>query len=639
MNPRPILPVVLVLVGGLCGCPGEQAPQNTPRRTVPQRPPVPGWPPAKGARYHDLLLRDLEGNEVHLESLAGTPILLQLVCAQLDVCVAYTAGSDAEPFRGTAPYPGVRASDERMAEHSLSRDSPHLLRVHVLFFDDHLAPGSLEVARAWDAHFGLSERANTHVFVADPRYANGDTYRLIPGYHLIDRDFTFVSNGVLNGGDPLGEHTLSMALRLAEEHRLSEPPPFPEDQLDPPANPVPHRFASFAGFLEAGDFAGLDAELEARVATRRPRGHHEDWLLAALETLSKYPLGVVRAWTEARPESAFAWTVAGARHIHEAWAARGSGWANSVTEEQWAAFHEHLRLSAAALERALALRDDLPHPYYWLLIVDKGLGADKATTRAHVDAAREIDPTFVEAYTNYLDYLQPRWHGSNEELLAFAAEARRAHPDEAAMAYVEYRALNYVISEEVVRQRAASSWLDYVRARPELRSKLEELLLETLEAYPQAIPSLNQLLALSEVPEPRDDAQWLRATRALCEEDVPSALLNLGVATWRGERGLAEDPRAGAALVMRAARAGDTDAASRVAFCFERSTAPGTDERARRWYAYAARLGHRGSIRVLGVMTLEGRGGPADADEGRRLLERAAQAGDAKATELLEQFR
>ena len=60
--------------------------------------------------------------------------------------------------------------------------------------------------------------------------------------------------------------------------------------------------------------------------------------------------------------------------------------------------------------------------------------------------------------------------------------------------------------------------------------------------------------------------------------------------------------------------------------------------RARAWYRRAARAGDASALYDLGLMYLEGEGGPADFAEGRRLLIAAGEAGDAMAQKVLAEL-
>lgn len=156
---------------------------------------VVGWPPTKGSRYPDLPLRDLEGRPVQLASLAGKVLLLEPIGLVCPGCVALCGGAEAGAFRGTRPQLGVPSVDELFADYGIDPEQPDLLYVPLLLYGTHSAAPSLEDARAWSAHFGLDARPNTLVLVGDERLVDRSTYRLIPGFQLVDRSFVLVSDG------------------------------------------------------------------------------------------------------------------------------------------------------------------------------------------------------------------------------------------------------------------------------------------------------------------------------------------------------------------------------------------------------------------------------------------------------------
>ena len=71
----------------------------------------------------------------------------------------------------------------------VSLDDERLVFVHLLLYGFDLDSPSLEDAREWAEHYGLTERANHLVLVGDPRMLGDDTFRMIPGLQLVDRDF------------------------------------------------------------------------------------------------------------------------------------------------------------------------------------------------------------------------------------------------------------------------------------------------------------------------------------------------------------------------------------------------------------------------------------------------------------------
>jgi len=57
----------------------------------------------------------------------------------------------------------------------------------VLYGMDGKSPPREEDVRAWARHFGLDRDKNQVVLVGDPRFIGAQTRRLIPGFHLVDR--------------------------------------------------------------------------------------------------------------------------------------------------------------------------------------------------------------------------------------------------------------------------------------------------------------------------------------------------------------------------------------------------------------------------------------------------------------------
>ncbi len=87
----------------------------------------------------------------------------------------------------------------------------------------------------------------------------------------------------------------------------------------------------------------------------------------------------------------FAPYVRGKAEIDAAWQARGSGWANTVSDAQWALFGQHLSAARKSLEYAIQLNPKQPEPGHALIRV--ALGADGLPRDAH--GFRAIHPGAV----------------------------------------------------------------------------------------------------------------------------------------------------------------------------------------------------------------------------------------------------
>jgi hypothetical protein len=121
------------------------------------------------------------------------------------------------------------------------------------------------------------------------------------------------------------------------------------------------------------------------------------------------------------PEAFRLW-VEGTFDAEYAWDARGNGFANTVTEEGWRGFRERLGQARAALERAWQLDPSNARVAAEMITVCMGQGRDREEMETWFRRAMEADPDCYTACDNKLRYLQPKWHGSVEEALAFARE-------------------------------------------------------------------------------------------------------------------------------------------------------------------------------------------------------------------------
>jgi len=157
--------------------------------------PLVGWPPIVGRPYPEIALLDQSGRVTSLSEFRGKVVLVELVGMTCAACHAFAGANDARPgrFRKIAPQQGLGSIEgyaQRFAKISL--DHPDIVFVQLLLYGmDAQSPPSLTDARPWARHFGMDRYRNEVVLVGDARFINPQTRRLIPGFHLIDR------NGIL----------------------------------------------------------------------------------------------------------------------------------------------------------------------------------------------------------------------------------------------------------------------------------------------------------------------------------------------------------------------------------------------------------------------------------------------------------
>lgn len=144
-----------------------------------------------------------------------------------------------------------------------------------------------------------------------------------------------------------------------------------------------------------------------------------------IPTVLKWVDGISRQIPELRPalleSKSQLWRMYG-------WQARGSGTADTVTEEGWRLFGERLLESKKCLEQAYKLDPMDGNVCASMIVVCKALGkGDHEETRLWFDRAMKANPGNYDACSNLLDYLEPKWHGSREVLVGFGRSCLRSN--------------------------------------------------------------------------------------------------------------------------------------------------------------------------------------------------------------------
>jgi phage FluMu protein Com len=112
--------------------------------------------------------------------------------------------------------------------------------------------------------------------------------------------------------------------------------------------------------------------------------------------------------------------------ISYAWEARGGGVAGTVTQDGWKLFHERLREANTALEKAWSLDPKDPSTAARAITICKGLQLGEAAAKKWFDRAMSADPGSRAACEELLDFLDPKWGGSREKLVAFGRECKKS---------------------------------------------------------------------------------------------------------------------------------------------------------------------------------------------------------------------
>jgi hypothetical protein len=106
--------------------------------------------------------------------------------------------------------------------------------------------------------------------------------------------------------------------------------------------------------------------------------------------------------------------------ISYAWKARGSGYANTVTQDGWKLMGKRLAESVQAVKDAATLPEQCPRRWSSLMSAALGLGVEKPQYEALYKKAVGSETNFAAGYCSSMAYyLLPRWHGAPGEMEAF----------------------------------------------------------------------------------------------------------------------------------------------------------------------------------------------------------------------------
>ena len=111
--------------------------------------------------------------------------------------------------------------------------------------------------------------------------------------------------------------------------------------------------------------------------------------------------------------------------IDWAWEGRGSGFANTVSPDGWKLLRERMTEARSALEEAWALMPEDPVSATKMLNVELALGGgNRAEMEKWFERAMKAESNNYQACLLKMEWLDTKWHGTPEDLLAFGHACR-----------------------------------------------------------------------------------------------------------------------------------------------------------------------------------------------------------------------
>lgn len=167
----------------------------------------------------------------------------------------------------------------------------------------------------------------------------------------------------------------------------------------------------------------------------------------------------ITKWIAAYPDSATARISLAELYVAYADFARGTGFANSVSNSQWRRFHARTSRAKEALLEAARLKERDPQWYEVMQQVAHQEGWEKTQALELLDQAVAFEPGYYHYYREYAQYLQPQWYGEPGDIQAFAEEvsARLPEPD-SSMLYFQIVSSLACYCRQAMQDLPQTSW-------------------------------------------------------------------------------------------------------------------------------------------------------------------------------------
>lgn len=154
----------------------------------------------------------------------------------------------------------------------------------------------------------------------------------------------------------------------------------------------------------------------------------------------------LQLWVKARPESVTARVALAFAYLDYAHDARGSGFANTVSERGWKLFEERTAEAKRILEEASTLATKCPEWYVAMQMVSINQSWSVTEARTLFEEANKLEPEYYTYARDLAHYLLPKWSGEAGDTEKFVQEiADRSGGDKGDILYFQVASADYVI--------------------------------------------------------------------------------------------------------------------------------------------------------------------------------------------------
>lgn len=151
------------------------------------------WPPRLNQPFPMVLLKDQDGQLFDFSKYKGKVVLVEMVAMSCEACNAWSGANLKGPFPGAYSQQTLASIEEYLQQYAkIKLDDPRLVFVQIVIYNLALQAPSQEEVTAWAKHFGFEKSKNQFILGATPDMLGQESYDLIPGFQLIDKNLVVV---------------------------------------------------------------------------------------------------------------------------------------------------------------------------------------------------------------------------------------------------------------------------------------------------------------------------------------------------------------------------------------------------------------------------------------------------------------
>lgn len=214
------------------------------------------WPPVFGKEFPNLQLYNHKGEFVSLNKFTGKIIVVEPIGMNCPACNAFAGANDKNigKFSGISPQANLPSFKEALKTYGgIDFAKEDIVYVHLLLYNLQMKVPTLQDAKNWARHFAIHSE-NEMVLVGTKEMQGQASYRMIPGFYLIDENFVVVS-------DSTGHHPknnlytqliphLKKLLRQQKQHEQAFYEIYPKNTDAPRGTKYPCAFAPLPSHLK-----------------------------------------------------------------------------------------------------------------------------------------------------------------------------------------------------------------------------------------------------------------------------------------------------------------------------------------------------------------------------------------------------